>query len=99
LFQDRAYGQLALIDWGLEKYRVDLDYFKVDIVNVDSAGPDKGLQVPYHPPVPALDTFAYHIAAAQDAMIDLEYPDNFSRFSCVSWAEVYCNDVEIASFL
>src|SRR5574341_1510476 len=39
---DRVYGQLALMDWGLEKYRVDLDYFKVDIVNVDSAGPDKG---------------------------------------------------------
>lgn len=78
---DRVYGQLALMDWGLEKYRVDLDYFKVDIVNVDSVGPDKGVQVPYHPPVPALDTFAHHIAAAQDAMIDLEYPDmNFNNW-------------------
>jgi hypothetical protein len=79
--EDRVYGQLALMDWGLEKYRVDLDYFKVGIVNVDSAGPDKGVQVPYHPPVPALDTFAHHITVAQDAMIDLEYPDmNFKNW-------------------
>lgn len=72
---DSVYGQLALMDWGLEKYRVDLDYFRVDIVNVDSAGPDKGVQVPYHPPVPDPGTFAYHIPVAQDGMIDLEYPD------------------------
>lgn len=41
---DSVCGQLALMDWGLEKYRVDLDYFKVDIVNTDSAGPDRGIQ-------------------------------------------------------
>jgi hypothetical protein len=78
---DRVYGQLALMDWGPERYRVDLDYFKVDVVNIDSIGPDKGVQVPYHPPVPVLDTFAHHIAVAQDAMIDLEYPDlNFNNW-------------------
>lgn len=78
---DRIYGQLALMDWGLEKYRVDLDYFKVDMVNADSLGPDKGVQVPYHPPVPALDTFAHHVAVDQDAIIDLEYPDmNFNNW-------------------
>ena len=49
---DTIYGQLALMDWGLEKYHVDLDYFRVDIVKADSAGPDKGTLVPYHPPVP-----------------------------------------------
>ncbi|MDZ7310656.1 MAG: hypothetical protein ONB45_05135 [candidate division KSB1 bacterium] len=78
---DRIYGQLALMDWGLEKYRVDLDYFKVDIVNVDSVGPDKGVQVPYHPPVQNVSTFAHHITVDQDAMIDLEYPDmNFNNW-------------------
>jgi hypothetical protein len=78
---DRIYGQLALMDWGLEKYRVDLDYFKVDMVNADSLGPDKGVQVPYHPPIPALETFAHHIAVEQDAMIDVEYPDmNFNKW-------------------
>jgi hypothetical protein len=79
---DRVYGQLALMDWGLTKYRVDMDYFKVDIVNVDSVGPDKGVQVPYHPPVPDIDIFAHHIPVNQDAMIDLEYPDmNFNNWS------------------
>jgi hypothetical protein len=79
---DTVYGQLALMDWGLEKYRVDIDYFKVDIVNTDSAGPDQGVQVPYHPHIPDLATFTYHISAVQDGMIDLEYPDmNFNNWS------------------
>jgi hypothetical protein len=78
---DSVYGQLALMDWGLEKYRVDLDYFKVDIVDVTSAGPDHGVQVPYHPLVPQTNTFANHLLVAQDAMIDLEYPDmNFNNW-------------------
>ncbi len=71
---DRVYGQLALMDWGLEKYRVDVDYFKVNIVNIDSVGPDKGVQVPYHPPIPDVKTFEHHIQVAQDCIIDLEYP-------------------------
>lgn len=79
---DSVYGQLALMDWGLEKYRVDIDYFKVDIVNTDSAGLDQGIQVPYHPPVPDPMTFVYHIPVTQDGMIDLEYPDmNFNNWS------------------
>jgi hypothetical protein len=79
---DSVYGQLALMDWGLEKYRVDLDYFKVDIVNVDSAGPDQGVQVPYHPPIPDPATFAHHIPVAQDGMIDLVFPDlTFNNWS------------------
>jgi hypothetical protein len=72
---DNVNGQLALMDWGLEKYRVDLDYFKVDIVNIDSVGPDKGVQVPYHPPIPDVQTFACHIPVFQDATIDIGYPD------------------------
>ena len=76
---DTVYGQLASMDWGLEKYRVDLDYFKADIVKVDSIGPDNGVQVPYHPPVPALDKFSHHLKVTHDAMIDIEYPDvNFN---------------------
>jgi hypothetical protein len=78
---DSVYGQFALMDWGLERYRVDIDYFKVDIVNVDSAGPDKGAQVPYHPPNPKPTTFACHVLVAQDGMIDAEYPDmNFRNW-------------------
>jgi hypothetical protein len=81
---ESVYGQLALMDWGLEKYRVDLHYFKADIVNIDSAGPDKGVQVPYHPPIPDRSTFAHLIPVAQEAAIDLQYPDmKFNNWSSV----------------
>ena len=33
---DTVFGQMALIDWGLEKYQVDVDHFKVDIVDVNA---------------------------------------------------------------
>jgi hypothetical protein len=78
---DRVYGQLALMDWGAERYRVDLDYFKVEIIDVNTAGPDQGVQVPYRPPIPPLASFAHHLTVAQDGMIDLQFPDlNFSSW-------------------
>ncbi len=72
---DTVFGQMALIDWGLEKYQVDVDYFKVDVVDITRAGPDKGAAVPYHPPVPDPKTFRYAAPVVQDAVIDLENPD------------------------
>jgi len=78
---DRVFGQLALMDWGLGKYHVDVDYIKVDIVNVASAGPDKGIQVPYHPLIPDPKIFANAVKVAQDAIIDIQYPDmNFNNW-------------------
>jgi hypothetical protein len=82
---DTVFGQLALMDWGLSKYRVDVNYFRVDIVNVASAGPDKGVAVPYRPPVADPNTFANKIKVIQDSTIDLQYPDmNFN-----SWSMLY----------
>jgi len=79
---DTVFGQMALIDWGLEKYRVDVDYFKVDVVDVARAGPDQGAAVPYHPPIPPLSTFAQEARVAQDGMIDLAHPDvNLNNWS------------------
>jgi len=81
---DMVFGQLALMDWGLGKYRVDVDYMKVDIVNTalpvaELAGPDKGVQVPYHPPIPDPNTFAHEIKVVHDCIIDIQYPDmNFN---------------------
>jgi len=76
---DMVFGQLALMDWGLGKYRVDVDYMKVDIVNAALAGPDKGVQVPYHPPIPDPNTFTKKIKVVQDCIIDVQYPDmNFN---------------------
>jgi hypothetical protein len=78
---DMVFGQLALMDWGLGKYRVDVDYLKVDIVNLALAGPDKGIQVPYHPPIPDPNTFMEKIQVAQDCIIDTQYHDmNFNNW-------------------
>jgi hypothetical protein len=69
---DSIFAHLALMDWGHGKYRVDLDYIKVDLVNIADAGPDRGDAVPYHPPLPDPASFACQARAAQDATIDLE---------------------------
>jgi hypothetical protein len=85
---DTVYGQLALMDWGLGLYRVDLQYVKVDIVNADSVGPDQGEQVPYHPPIPDPSSFALHVPVAADAMIDRKYPD----IRLANWSSVEQGD-------
>jgi len=78
---DTVYGQLALMDWGLDKYRLDVDYFKVNIVNVDSIGPDEGVKLPYHPSIEDVNKFDYHTMVAQDAMVDIYYTDmNFNNW-------------------
>jgi hypothetical protein len=72
---DTLIGHIALMDWGLETYRVDLDYMKVDIVDVATAGPDQGAAVPYHPPVPDPGTLAQEVKVVHDSMIDVENTD------------------------
>ena len=68
---DTVFGHMALMDWGLEKYRVDVDYIKVDIVDAATAGPDKGDPIPYHPPVAKPENFTQDVKVAQDSIIDL----------------------------
>jgi hypothetical protein len=68
---DTVFAHMALMDWGLEKYRVDVDYIKVDLVDPATVGPDKGDPIPYHPPVAAPNKFSEHLNVAQDSMLDL----------------------------
>jgi hypothetical protein len=72
---DTVNAQMALMDWGLGSYRLDVDYIRVDIVKVADAGPDKGEPLPYHPPIADPAGFAHAIAASQSATIDLDNPD------------------------
>jgi hypothetical protein len=82
---DTVFGQLALMDWGLGRYRVDIDYIKADIVNTASVGPDKGVQVPYHPPISDPNIFAHVLVVTQDATIDMQYRDrNFNDWRASS---------------
>ena len=72
---DTVYGHMALMDWGLEKYRVDVDYIKVDIVDAATVGPDKGDPILYHPKIADPSSFAENVPVAQDSMIDLQDTD------------------------
>jgi len=69
---DTLIGHLALMDWGLENYRVDVDYLSVAIVDAAKAPPDLGAAVPYHPPVADPRSFSQEVTAAHDSTIDLE---------------------------
>lgn len=72
-------AHLALMDWGTGTYRVDIDYFRVDVVDSFKSGPDSGEQVLYPPPDPRPDQFEYSSPPAEAGMIDRQHPDvNFS---------------------
>jgi hypothetical protein len=72
---DTVNAQLALIDWGLSRYRVDVDYYKVDVVDAAKVRPDVGNPIPYRPPNPPPESFSQSVPVAADSMIDLTYPD------------------------
>jgi hypothetical protein len=81
---DTVFAQMALMDWGHDRYRVDVDEFKVDVVEAAAAGPDLGEAVPYHPPVPDPASFADPVAAAESAVVDLANPDvNLGEWSAL----------------
>lgn len=73
---DTVAVQLALMDWGFKKYRLDIDYLKVDVVRVESAGQDLGTPIPYHPPLSNPSGFPLHFNAIQNAIIDTQFPDS-----------------------
>lgn len=76
---DQINVQMALMDWGHGKYRVDIDYVKVDVVDQEEIKNDLGAKLPYHPPVADPESFRFHTQVKQDAMIDQEYPEmNFN---------------------
>ena len=72
---DTVNAQMALIDWGLGRYRVDVDYIKVDVVEAATAPPDLGPPIPYHPPVADPASFAVVVPVAADLTVDVGEPD------------------------
>jgi hypothetical protein len=79
---DAVRAQMALMDWGRGRFRVDVDSFKVDVVEVARVGPDLGEPLPYQPPVPDVGTFEHAIAVAESAVIDLAHPEvNLGKWS------------------
>ncbi|MEO6001794.1 MAG: hypothetical protein ABIZ04_04300 [Opitutus sp.] len=81
---DQLNAQLALMDWGLGKYDVDVDYFKVELVDPATAGPDKGVPIPYRPEIASPASFKQSIPAAAVATIDRREPDaNLADWSAI----------------
>ncbi len=79
---DQINAQMALMDWGNGVYRIDIDYFKVDVVNRENSGEDLGEPLPYHPPLEKPETFAYKLPVVEDATIDQNFTDlNFNNWS------------------
>lgn len=72
---DSINSHLALMDWGLQKYRVDFDYFKVDVVKRSTAAKDLGNPMPYHPKLASPTSFRNNVSAVHDATIDLNFTD------------------------
>ncbi|HSN68157.1 MAG TPA: hypothetical protein VLV48_02865 [Thermoanaerobaculia bacterium] len=68
---DALIAHMALMDWGRSQFRVDVDYIEVRIVDVATAGPDRGDPVPYHPPAADPAAFEHAVGDAHDATIDL----------------------------
>lgn len=76
---DTVFVQFCVTDWGPDKYYIDLDYYRADVVRRNEAGPDLGEPLVYHPPVPALASFGHHLAVTYDSIINLEFPEvNFN---------------------
>lgn len=71
---DSLYVQLCATDYGVGKFTVDVDYYRADIVDVKQAGPDKGVLVPYHPPLPEVNKFSNHIPVTHDGLINTDFP-------------------------
>ncbi len=81
---DRLNAQLALMDWGVGQYQVEIDYFKVDVVDPAAVGPDLGAPVPYHPPIADSRGFRHALPAAASATIDRREPDaNLADWSAI----------------
>ena len=72
---DSINSHLALMDWGLQKYRVDFDYFKVDVVKRSTAAKDLGNPMPYHPPLASPSSFKNSVTSVHDATIDVNFRD------------------------
>jgi len=72
---DSISAQMALMDWGRGRYRVDVDYLKVDVVEAGRVGPDLGEPLPYHPPVADPAIFEHAIPVTESAVIDLANRD------------------------
>jgi hypothetical protein len=70
---DTVFAQFCVTDWGLERYAVDLDYYRADVVRRGSTK-DVGEPLIYHPAVRDPATFTHHLGVTHDSVINLDFP-------------------------
>jgi hypothetical protein len=70
---DEVNAQLALMDWGIGEHALEIDYYRVDVV--ERPGPDAGEPLRYHPEVGDLSRFREALIARADAVVDRAEPD------------------------
>jgi hypothetical protein len=72
---DEVFAQLALIDWGIDRFEVDVDWFTVTVVDPRRAPPDQGEPLPYRPPLAPAGALRNAAPAVADATLDTAYPN------------------------
>lgn len=72
---DAVFVQMALMDWGSDRYTVDVDRIEVRVVDPAQAGRDLGEPLPFHPAPLPLDSFGHHLAPEAGAVVDPAWPD------------------------
>ena len=72
---DTVNAQLAMIDWGLQRYRTLVDSFAVEVVPATEAGATSERAVPYPLPVRRPDTLQHHLSVAEAGLINRSHPD------------------------
>ena len=84
---DNVYVQFCATDFGPERYEIEVDYYRADVVRSAEAGPDLGEPLVYHPPVPGLASLAHHLPVAHDSQIHADFPDvNFNDWHAATAA-------------
>lgn len=71
---DDVFVQMALMDWGREQYRLDIDYVEVSVVDPATAGQDLGEPLPYRPELPVAEEYAHRLVPQQDGVVDTAWP-------------------------
>lgn len=72
---DEIYLQLALMDWGLREYRLDIDYIRASVVDPLESGGDLGRPLPYRPAPGRVDRYAYALPAAAAGTVNRAWPE------------------------
>ena len=82
---DQIFAQISMMDWGLDRYQLDVDELRVEVVKspptvpmaqelVRAADPP-AVAVRYWPPLRPAADYDHSVPVADDALVDARFPD------------------------